>query len=299
MDNKRGHLDLVGSGLIVLSSVQLACIIILAKFLTSSALSVPFILAFRFLLSAVLLAGLMLVLREPLQAVRGERSVLIVLGAGFYGLAAVCYYVALGHGQTSALALIAYSYPVFVVVGSIAFGDGFPAPLVVLSIFLAVIGVALIVWTPGMLSVEPIGAVLALASGMAYAGYLLGSGRYIHRTRPITSALWASTSAGIVLLTYSLATSGIRMPQRGQWAMLVALALLSAGAFYCLFRGINRIGPVKSSVLGTAEPLSTASLAILILHDRPSVVFAFGAPLILAGAVLASLARTRPPRKTV
>lgn len=287
-------MDLIGPGLIILASLQLAIIIILAKFLTASMLPVSFILAFRFLLGGALLAALLFLMREPLGAPRGERSTLLILGAGFYGMAAVCYYAALGHGQTSALALIAYSYPVFVVLGTIAFREGLPPPLVGVSVFLAISGVALIAWTPGKLSVEPIGALLALVSGLAYAGYLVGSGHFIHRTKPTTAALWASTSAGVLLLGLTLVTYRLRMPVGSQWAMLLGLTLLSCGAFYCLFRGIARIGSVKSSVLGTAEPLSTATLAILILHDRPNIAFALGAPLILAAAVIAALARLRP-----
>lgn len=275
------------------ASIQLATIIILAKLLTES-LPVPFILAFRFLLGGALLAALLFLTREPLEAPRGERGALLVLGGGFYGMGAVGYYVALGHGQTSALALIQYSYPVFVVLGSLAFREGLPAPSVGVSVLLAVSGVGLIAWTPGKLSVEPIGALLALASGLAYAGYLLGSGRFIQRTPPATSALWASTSAGVLLLGFTLVTSRFRMPVGSEWAMLVGLTLLSCGAFYCLFRGLARIGSVKSSVLATAEPLSTATLAIVILHDRPTIGFALGAPLILAAAVIAAISRPRP-----
>jgi len=285
--------DLVGSGLIVLASTQLATIIILGKFLTAS-LPVSFILAFRFLLGGALLAALLVLMREPLEAPRGERGALLVLGAGFYGMGAVSYYAALGHGQTSALALIAYSYPVFVVLGSMALREGIPAPLVGFSVLLAITGVGLIAWTPGKLSVEPIGALLALASGLAYAGYLVGSGRFVHRTRPMTSALWASTSAGVLLLGVTLVTTRLRMPVGSEWAMLLGLTLLSCGAFYCLFRGIARIGSVKSSVLATAEPLSTAILAIVILHDRPTIAFALGAPLIFAAAVIAAISRPRP-----
>jgi drug/metabolite transporter (DMT)-like permease len=45
------------------------------------------------------------------------------------------------------------------------------------------------------------------------------------------------------------------------------------------------------------EPLSTAALAVVILHDRPGLGFDIGAPLIVAAVVTASLAKGRPQRR--
>ena len=57
-----------------------------------------------------------------------------------------------------------------------------------------------------------------------------------------------------------------------------------------------RFGEGLSSRNG--EPLSTAALAVVILHDRPGLGFAIGAPLIVAAVVTASLAKGRPQRRT-
>ena len=65
-----------------------------------------------------------------------------------------------------------------------------------------------------------------------------------------------------------------------------------------MFLGLRRLGSVKVSALGTPEPLSTAALAIVIVHDRPGLGFAIGAPLIVAAVVTPSLAKGRPQRRT-
>jgi len=57
-----------------------------------------------------------------------------------------------------------------------------------------------------------------------------------------------------------------------------------------------RFGEGLSSRNG--EPLSTAALAVVVLHDRPGLGFAIGAPLIVAAVVTASLAKGRPQRRT-
>jgi hypothetical protein len=46
------------------------------------------------------------------------------------------------------------------------------------------------------------------------------------------------------------------------------------------------------------QPVAAATLAVVILHHRPGLGFAIGAPLIVAAVVTASLAKGRPQRRT-
>lgn len=295
---RRSGIDVVGALFIVLSSVQLGAIVVIAKLLTETHLAVPYLLAVRFIAAAFLIVLVLRTRNESIGAAVGERFRLIFIGIGFYGTAAVSYYFALSYGETSALALIVYSYPVFVVVAALAFGQGLPSPMVIAAIVLGLLGVGLIVWTPGSIAVQPLGVGLALLSAVGYAGYLVGWDRLVHRTSAMTASLWTSASAGAALLIITLSMREVRMPQGTEWPLLVALSLLTGSAFYCLFRGIRRLGSVKVSAIGTMEPLSTAALAIAILHDQPTLGIALGAPLILLAAVTATFAQARPETVT-
>lgn len=177
--------------------------------------------------------------------------------------------------------------------GSLLLKQGYPAGLLVAAVAVGICGVALIVWTPGGAELRPLGVLLALLAAVAYAGYFTAGDHLIHRTGPMTASLWTSATAGTCLAIFTITTGAERMPHWNQWAMLFGLGLLTAGAFYCLFRGLRRLGAVKVSALGTIEPLTTTALAILILGDRPGVGFAIGTPLIVGGAIIASLARAR------
>lgn len=281
------------------ASVQLGAIVIIAKLLTNAALPVPFVLAFRFVMAALVMAAILAWRHEPLHAVHGERLALIGIGTLGYGLAALLFFLSLRYGPTSTLALIVYSYPIFVVVASLLLGQGLPARLAVAAVVVGLCGVAFIVWTPGGAALRPLAVLLALLAAIAYAGYLTGGGRLVHRTGYMTASLWTSGSAGAALVVFTVSTGTARMPDGGQWAMLFGISLLTASAFYCLFRALRRLGSVKVSALGTIEPLSTAALAIILLHDHPSLGFAIGTPLIITGAVAASFAGARPHREKV
>jgi drug/metabolite transporter (DMT)-like permease len=76
---------------------------------------------------------------------------------------------------------------------------------------------------------------------------------------------------------------------------VLATGVFTAGAFGCLFAGLRRLGAVRTSIVSATEPLAASALAAIFLHQsiRPGV--AAGGVLILAGAVVASLARQPPP----
>jgi len=150
------------------ASVQLGAIVIIAKLLTNTALPVPFLLAFRFVMAALVMAAVLVWRHEPLLAAHRERLALIGIGTLGYGLAALLFFLSLRYGPTSTLALIVYSYPIFVVIASLLLGQGLPARLVVAAVVVGFCGVAFIVWTPGGVALRPLGVLLALLAARAF-----------------------------------------------------------------------------------------------------------------------------------
>jgi drug/metabolite transporter (DMT)-like permease len=72
---------------------------------------------------------------------------------------------------------------------------------------------------------------------------------------------------------------------------VLGTAAFTAGAFFCLFAGLRRLGPVRTSIVAATEPLAASALAVAFLHQRLTAGIVGGGVLILAGAVTASLAR--------
>jgi drug/metabolite transporter (DMT)-like permease len=71
---------------------------------------------------------------------------------------------------------------------------------------------------------------------------------------------------------------------------MMGMGLLTAGAFVCLFIGLKRLGPVRTSIVAAAEPLATTLLAWGILHEAIHPAMALGGVLILIAAITATLA---------
>ncbi len=116
------------------------------------------------------------------------------------------------------------------------------------------------------------------------------------RTDPLTAAAWLGVGAATANVVYAVAFDAVVVPAAGSWWRLAAMALFSAGAFAAMLAGLQRVGAVRNAIIGVMEPLTVAVLAAAFLNEPLTLPVVAGGTLILGGAVMASLIRTREPR---
>ena len=157
----------------------------------------------RYLLSGLVCMAIVVLTRRPVLPVRGERIPAVLLGAIAYGLQAVLFYSALGHGTVASVSLLFYTYPVLVLIASLALGLRSWSWLAGASAAMSVLGAALVVATGREVAIEPIGIAMALGSAACVAVFLLANNRLIPRTPPMVAATWVSL--GVAMSSLSLA----------------------------------------------------------------------------------------------
>lgn len=141
----------------------------------------------------------------------------------------------------------------------------------------------------GLGSTVALGDALALASGVAYVGYV-GIGRRVREHVTLAPYLlavygWAAaaTALAAILLARPLAPS-----VSGDWPLLVSLALVPTLGGHGLFNyslARVRVYVVNLAVMG--EPVVASLLAALLLAEPPPAATWLAAPLIVLGAALA------------
>jgi drug/metabolite transporter (DMT)-like permease len=284
----------------VAASLQFGCIVVLGKRVLEHGMSVESMLATRFGVAAVLLAIVLVVLRRPIMAARGERVGLAALALFGYAVEATFFFTAIRHGTAAAVTLLFFTYPVFVTMGSWAFGRGAPALLTLLALGCAVSGAGIVAGTGAGLAIEAAGVAFALAAAVTYSGYLVGTDLLLRRTSPLTSATWVAAGASLGLFVFAWVSGRATTPPSAADAMAIgAMGVATAGAFVCLLGAIQRIGAVRTAIISATEPLSAAFLAWVFLGESVNVGTALGGALILAGAVAASLARATAQEQQV
>jgi drug/metabolite transporter (DMT)-like permease len=296
LGGSRVRADALGVALIMLTSVQFGAVVVLGKVVTRSGLSVPTYLASRFGVAALVLAVALLATRQPLAAARGEGWKLALLGMGGYAVAAAFFFAALQHGTAAAVTLLFFTYPVVVSLAALALGRGLPGWLLGGALACSVAGAGLVVVGGGGVEVEPAGVGFALASAVTFALYLVGAEAALKRTPSLVGAMWVSGSASLALALVALASGSGELPRGwGHWGPVLGTGAFTAGAFFCLFAGMRRLGVVRTAVLSASEPLAAAVLAALFLGEAVGAGTAGGGALILLGATGASVARPPEP----
>jgi drug/metabolite transporter (DMT)-like permease len=287
--DRRG--ELVGAGLCALMAVLFAVVVILGKQVQAGRL--PFVfLAIRFAGQSVLLFGLVAILGRPTLPAVGERLPLALAGTIGYGTESALYFSALNHGGAAAVTLLFYTYPVWVMLATMALDRRAPHASLFAALALALAGSAMVVVGGGGTDVETIGIVLALCTALAYSSYLILTDRTVKTTDPLTAAAWLGVGAATANLVYGVAFGALVVPASGSWWRLAGMAVFSAGAFAAMLAGLQRVGAVRNAIIGVMEPLTVAVLAAAFLDEPVTMPVLAGGTLILGGAIIASLVRT-------
>jgi drug/metabolite transporter (DMT)-like permease len=284
---------IVGSG-----AVLFGVVVVFGKFALRHGLPVPSALAVRFGVGGAILAAALVLLRRPIRAAERERRGLALLSLFGYAAEAGFFFAALQHGTAAAVTLLFFTYPVFVTLLSWATGRGRPTRLTVVSLVLAVGGAAIVVTTGTGLTIRPAGVAFALTSALTYSGYLFGADQVLKRTNPLTSAMWLAVGASLGLAAFALVSGQGQWPSGGrEWWPVLGMGAGTAGAFVCLMGGLQRLGAVRTSIVSALEPLSSAVLAWIFLHEDITAGTLVGGLLILSGAVAASVSRQVAPEE--
>jgi drug/metabolite transporter (DMT)-like permease len=284
--------EAVGGLLVGSASLLFGTVVILGKLALRKDLPVTSMLTLRYAIAAVVLVVALTTLHRPLLAARGERVGLAILGTFVYALESSLFFAALEHGTAAAVTLLFFTYPVFVTVAAWALGRERPSRLTLLALALTVVGACLVVGAGGGLAIAAAGVVLALGSALAYTVYLLGADLVLRTTPPLTSATWVSAGASIGLALTAVVSGTGRLPSGpSAWWPVVGMGVATAAAFVCLMGGLQRIGAVRTSIVAASEPLAAAFLGFVFLGESVALGTVIGGALILAGAVIASVAR--------
>ncbi|MEO8475529.1 MAG: DMT family transporter [Actinomycetota bacterium] len=287
--DRRG--ELTGSALSALMAALFAVVVILGKQVQAGEL--PFVmLAIRFGGQSLLLLGLVGLMGRPLLPTPGERLALAIAGTIGYGSEAAFYFTALNHGSAAAVTLLFYTYPVWVMLATIALDRKGPPGMLFVALGLAIAGSALVVLGGGGADVTTLGIVLALCTSVAYTAYLIGTDRHVRTTDPLTAAAWLGLGAATANVVYAGAFGAVTFPSASSAWRLAVMILVSAGAFAAMLAGLQRVGAVRNAIIGVMEPLTVAVLAYFFLDEPITAPVAIGGTLILVGAVIASVIRT-------
>jgi drug/metabolite transporter (DMT)-like permease len=301
-------LDGMGPALCLVSAACFGAMAIFGKLAYEAGVSAWPLLLARFGLAAAVLA-LLLVLRPELRrtAPGGDRTPVrgrllataIGLGAVGYAAQASLYFSALRLMDASLLSLILYTFPVLVTVAAVLLGRDRLTPGRVAALLAASCGTLLVLLGAGGASFHVLGALLGFGAAITYTGYILVADRVVHRMAPVVLSALVMAGAAGTLGVGALVTGGVDL-DFGWWGWFWVACIVTVStvvAMLAFFAGLKRTGPSTAAILSTFEPVSTATLAALVLGESLTAVQVAGAVLVLSSAAVLQVRTGQPPRE--
>ena len=281
--------------LVAFSECCFGSIAILVTVATDAGARLVEVLAWRFLLAAVLLA----VVAGGPAAIRRERRrglPLALLAGGGQAAIGGLSLSALRYIPAATMIFLFYTYPAWVTVISALRGGEPLTGLRVLALGLSLAGIAVMVGLPGTgsASIAAPGVLLALAGALLYALYIPMIDRLGRGLSPALTAAFATSGAAVILAAAAATTGGVTPRQPAiVWLTIVLLAVVcTVIAFIAFLRGLAAIGPVRTAIVSTVEPFWGALLASVVLAQPLSSRTLTGGILVAAAVVILNL----PPR---
>lgn len=304
--NRRALLDVIpdananrrvrASGLVVASTLGFGAISVLTLVAMRDGVSLQSVLSIRYALATAALIPI----AGGARALRlsGRRTVALA-GAGGAGQALLTGLglSALRYLPAATVSFLFYTYPVWVTLLEAAAGAERLTRVRLAALFLALVGLAVMIGSPFSGQLSAAGIALSLGAALVYAVYIPLVGRLQAGVAPTVAATWITIGAGVIYLGAALATHTFSLPvSRAGWGAVIALALFSTVAAFILFlRGLAVLGPVRTAIISTVEPFFTAILAALVLGQALTARTFAGGTLIVAAVVLINLGKERIP----
>jgi len=263
--------------------------------------------AWRFLFGAGLTWGFLLLSGERRLALRAQERRAVIAGIGLgvmYVGNSGTYYASLETVSPSLAALVVYLYPAVVAVLSIRFGHRLQGRRAWVALGIALIGVVLAVGGIDPDEAPPIsGLALAFASCFIYAVWVVLAARIAGERREAvadasgqagsaTAAVAIIMSATAVVYWVAALASGrpvlpAQIPSEA-WPGLVGVGVGATFiAIQTFYAGAQRVGAAHASLISTAEPIWTITLAALLFGVALTPVQLVGGAFILAGVIIA------------
>lgn len=213
------------------------------------------------------------------------------------------YYLGVQRTSPSTAAVLMYMAPVYVLIFSVIFFHERFTPAKGISIFVMLVGCALVSGVVGGLAFDLVGMLFSFLSGVAYAAYsLLAKFLAQKKTSTVSLSIYSYLSMAIVSLFFAkpveMADLIAKEPAKSI-PLLVGIGLVTFVIPYFLYTvSFRRLPAGTVSALAVVEPLAATLYSIFFLGERLTVASGIGVFLILGAIVALGIFTGREPTST-
>lgn len=225
---------------------------------------------------------------------------LMIFGLGLLGyyIASFLDFTGLQYISAGLERLIIFLYPTFVVLFTAAIQRRRINYHQALALALSYAGMIL-VFADNMAAMASsgllLGSALVLASAIAFAFFLMGSGMMVKRIGSTRFTAYSMTVACLATGLHFAIDHGVKLlnlPANVYWLALIMAIFSTVLPAFFMNAGIRRIGAGSASIISSIGPIGTLALAFLLLGETLTLAQLAGTALLLIGVYVVSKAKS-------
>lgn len=271
-----------------------------ALFLYKEGLNVNSVLFYRFSLAAIILAGIMFVQKKSFGVTRKELGLLGILGI-LFATSALSLFTSFHYMDAGVASTILFVYPVMVAVIMALFFKEKLSMVTVLSISLALGGIALLYNGEGGSTLSSMGVLLVMLSSLTYAVYIIVVNKSTLMMSSVKLTFYVLIFCMLVIVVHSFSETKnhlqlLTTPSMWMWAAMLAL-VPTVISLITMVKAVHAIGSTPTAIMGALEPLTAVVIGIAIFGEILTVRLATGIVLILSAVIIIIAGKSITPLK--
>lgn len=253
--------------------------------LYSQGINTNTVLFFRYGLAVVLLALFMLFKRQAFAITKKETSILVALGI-LFAMSSLTLFLSFHYMGAGIACTLLFVYPVMVAVMMTVFFKEKLTIITILSIILALSGIALLYKGNDGDVLNITGVILVMISSLTYAIYIIVVNKSPLRISSVKLTFYVLLFGVISLIIYSLAgdqNNYIQMlttPEMWFYALILAL-FPTVISLLLMVVAVHEIGSTPTAIMGALEPLTAVVIGVVMFGEQLTLRMATGVLMIL------------------
>lgn len=298
MQSQRSTQRLKGILFVILSAIGFGLLPILNASGKAAGLNTWDRLAIRYFGSAILLLPVLLIMRKNFALPKGLHLRVMFISVFAFGVTSALLFFGYQYAPTGMVTVLHFIYPMVVMLLCTITGREKASKTAVVAVLVSLAGLIIIIepWKAG--AAQPLGIVLAVASAVTFALYVMGLNQSaIKKLDNMVLVFWLAFYSGAVFLVISVChmfIAGGHVPVDVPRAILPALGLTvvaTIGSASLFSIGNRLIGGTTASILSMFEPVTAVLIGWLVLGEQLHPTFLVGAIMVLVSTVVISVSK--------
>lgn len=276
-----------GYSLATLSAISYGLIPLFALPLMAKGMNNDSILFFRFSLASICIGIIMIFKKISFKVTFAEFLTLCSLGF-FFSISSMFLFQSYKYLSSGLATSILFIYPIMVALFMRIIFKEKLKPITFICMIVAIVGVFILYWGGGN-SINIIGVIYALLSGLLYSFYIIVINKSnVKNMKGLKLTFYSMLITSIIFFVKAIVYGGIHLPQTPKmWISLLLLGII-ATAVSCvtLADAIKIIGSTNTAVLGALDPVTAILIGVFIFDETLTLNLAIGMILIICSVTV-------------